>query len=183
MDVLAQAPGVKAYSALSSGNNMAHTRSRLNCERVGKSAYGKWKWDPWTGSSTGIWTGHNWGEFALPPNNTFPDIEQVADPICREYARCDWFFRGKEKDPLLEYSCENVNDLNENCDRVNFNCREGLKPTVDYVTCKRKPETMRTVISHLKSHQDQPKPADYNGAWEFPENVKTQEVKCQKVHD
>ena len=146
---------------------MVDTQNRFRCYRVEKTAYGKWTWQWTQKSNLNLLDYANWRPVG------YIDLEEISNPICREYASCNGFFENKTKDPLLEVSCDNVNGLNENCDRLNFNCPEGLKPTVDYVTCKRKPETKYTAIF-------QP---EFNGVWEFPENAEAQEVKCKKVND
>ena len=49
-----------------------------------------------------------------------------------------------------------------------MSCPEGLKPSVDYVTCEKSPEITNSFI---------------NGEWRFPAGVEPHRIKCLEDHD
>ena len=109
--------------------------NELRCDRfhneLGKwTSYGKWNWkwgfynNGWSGQLSGE-SVIEWRESAIVPNNLFPEFEDIAVATCREYATCDYFWKGVTKDPLISTTCENVNGSEDNCDRLKFNCPEG----------------------------------------------------------
>ena len=113
-----------------------------------------------------------WRESAVVPNNMFPEYEDIAVATCREYATCDYFWKGETKDPLISATCENVNGSEDNCDRLKFHCPEGFKSNVDHATCERIPETVGSKFSK------------WSGKWKFPESGQTHaDIACKEDND
>ena len=135
----------------------------LKCVRLENTVNGKWDW---VGDSVG------WAhEPAFNPDDSFPELEDIAVVTCREYAICDdfWKYNWPPKDHLISTTCENLNGFEDNCDRINFHCPKGLKPNVEYVTCERIQTTKENVFTKL------------SGEWKFPEITQTHEdITCKE---
>ena len=124
-------------------NDLRWTSFSFNvCSRVANTTYGRW-----------------W----------FSDQNDIATATCREYTDCMLFGNKKEiNDNRIIKTCENLNGSNNNCARLIFSCPEGLRPSVDYVTCEKNQELANNWI---------------DGEWRFPAGVKPHRIKCLKDHD
>ena len=95
----------------SSKPNMKYSIQALSCQRIGETTDFEWKMN-----------GQEW-------------INTQNKISCEEYATCGRF---KGENAQVGAVCHNSGSgFNDNCDRLVMNCPDGMKPSAEYVECKR----------------------------------------------